>query len=182
MAIRFDIDKYNKIRDSYLAYIRDGKVDAQLSPLYETYKAYWTNDTEVKKAEQEYKQKEKAESEKRRKIAELQLKEQQEWTANEDFQEKYYIMRHRHVQNVNSSTQIANEQNKKKKKPKIRVHASIFALSGLNDVDYAVQKALAGVTGSRVESMRTKNEESRYIYKGRPQIISIPSGGMNKRR
>lgn len=70
MAIRFDIDKYNKVRDSYLAYIRDGKVDAQLSPLYDTYKTYWANDTEVKKAEQAYKLKKKAEDEKRRKIAE----------------------------------------------------------------------------------------------------------------
>jgi|GEM_PF-4628235 len=182
MAIRFDIEKYNKIRDSYLLYLGGTKIDEKTLADIEKYRIYWANDIEVKKAEQAYKLKRKAEEEKRRKITELQLKEQQEWTANEDFQEKYYIMRHRHVQNVNSSTQITNEQNKKKKKPKFRVQASIFALSGLNDVDYAVHKALAGVTGSRVESMRTKNNESRYIYKGRPQIISIPSGGMNKRR
>lgn len=71
MAIRFDIDKYNKIRDSYLAYIRDGKVDTQLSPLYETYKAYWANDTEVKEAEQQLKLKREQDEEERWRIREL---------------------------------------------------------------------------------------------------------------
>ena len=71
MAIRFDIDKYNKIRDSYLAYIRDGKIDTLLSPLYETYKAYWANDTEVKEAEQQSKLKREQDEEERWRIREL---------------------------------------------------------------------------------------------------------------
>lgn len=71
MAIRFDIDKYNKIRDSYLAYIRDGKVDTQLSPLYETYKAYWANDPEVKEAELQLKLKREQDEEERWRIREL---------------------------------------------------------------------------------------------------------------
>lgn len=206
MAIRFDIDKYNKVRDSYLAYIRVGKIDAMLSPLYNTYKVYWQNDPEVKAAEQALNERKARKSttignsitstrgtNKNGKIpAEQRItakidkihtrygKEAQ--STRKDAQGNLIIMRQKHTQDVNSSTQTTDEQNRKKKKPKVRFRAGIAALSGLNDVEYAVQKALYGVTGSRVEAMRAKNEESEYIYKRRPQIISIPSGGMNKRR
>lgn len=202
MAVRFDIDKYNKVRDSYLAYIRDGKIDAQLLPLYDTYKVYWQNDPEVKVAEKALKERKAKETTKitstkgtnkngkipaEQRIATKIDKIHTRWgkdaqSTRKDAQGNLIIMRQRHTQDVNSSTQTTDEQNRKKKKPKVRFHAGIAALSGLNDVDYAVQKALYGVTGSRVEAMRAKNEESEYIYKRRPQIISIPSGGMNKRR
>ncbi len=58
MAVRFDIDKYQKVRDSYISYLGGAKVDAQFISLYDTYKAYWQNDPEVKKAEQALKTKE----------------------------------------------------------------------------------------------------------------------------
>lgn len=58
MAIRFDIDKYQKVRESYISYLGGTPVNAQMLLLYETYKAYWQNDPEVKKAEQALKTKE----------------------------------------------------------------------------------------------------------------------------
>lgn len=91
-------------------------------------------------------------------------------------------MRHRSTYSTDNSLDITNKQSEENKKKKIKVGAGIHSLYNPDDVDDAVRKALAGVTGSRVDSMRTKNKESIYIYKGRPKIISIPSGGMNKRR
>ncbi len=206
MAVRFDIDKYNKVRDSYISYLGGAKVDTQFISLYDTYKAYWQNDPEVKAAEQAQKERKarksttignsitstkgtnkngKIPAEQRitAKIDKIHTRYRKEaQSTRKDAQGNLIIMRQRHTQDVNSSTQTTDEQNRKKKKPKVRFRAGIAALSGLNDVDYAVQKALYGVTGSRVEAMRAKNEESEYIYKRRPQIISIPSGGMNKRR
>ena len=189
MAVRFDIDKYNKVRDSYLAYIKVGKIDAQLSPLYDTYKVYWQNDPEVKTAEQALRERKARESSKigisiistngtnkNRKISAEQRitakidKIHIQWgkdaqSTRKDANGNFTIMRQRHTHNVNSSAQVTDEQNRKEEKPKVRFRAGIAALSGLNDVDYAVQKALYGVTGSRVEAMRSPKEESEYIYK-----------------
>lgn len=49
MAIRFNIDRYNIVRESYLLYLRGENIDQKMLPLYETYKVYLKNDQEIKK-------------------------------------------------------------------------------------------------------------------------------------
>ncbi len=56
MAIRFDIDKYNLVREKYLQSLRgETLIDVKFYPLIEIYKPYWQNDPEVKAAEKEHK-------------------------------------------------------------------------------------------------------------------------------
>ncbi len=58
MAIRFDIDKYNVVREQYLKFLCDEKqIDIKYTQLFEIYKTYWANDPEVKAAEKEHKAK-----------------------------------------------------------------------------------------------------------------------------
>lgn len=123
MAVRFDIDKYNKVRDSYLAYIRVGKIDALLSPLYDTYKVYWQNDPEVKAAEQALKERKRQEEEERWRIRELQKelqkeKLQREQEAKQKLAETKAILRSRfsrcapNATNQNQSTNCDTQTEK----------------------------------------------------------------------
>lgn len=58
MAIRFDIDKYRDIRNTYIQYLKGDVVpNIQQTQLFEKYKSYWKNDDEVKAAENEYRKK-----------------------------------------------------------------------------------------------------------------------------
>lgn len=58
MAIRFDIDKYRDIRNTYIQYLKGDVVpNIQQTQLFEKYKSYWQNDDEVKAAENEYRKK-----------------------------------------------------------------------------------------------------------------------------
>lgn len=58
MAIRFDIDKYRDIRNTYIRYLKGDVVpNIQQTQLFEKYKPYWQNDDEVKSAETEYRKK-----------------------------------------------------------------------------------------------------------------------------
>ena len=55
MAIRFDIGKYNEVRDVYLMYLKGEIVPSQQqTKLFEKYKSYWQNDKEIREAEIEY--------------------------------------------------------------------------------------------------------------------------------
>lgn len=56
MAIRFDIGKYNEVRDVYLMYLKGEIVPSQQqTKLFEKYKSYWQNDKEIREAEIEHK-------------------------------------------------------------------------------------------------------------------------------
>lgn len=123
MAVRFDIDKYNKVRDSYLAYIRVGKIDALLSPLYDTYKVYWQNDPEVKAAEKALKERREQEEEESWRIKELRKelwkeKLQREQEAKQKLAETKAKLRSRfsrcapNVTNQNQSTNRATPTEK----------------------------------------------------------------------
>lgn len=72
MAIRFDIDKYNVVREQYLKFLCDEKqIDIKYTQLFEIYKTYWANDPEVKAAEKAQKERREQEEEERWRIREL---------------------------------------------------------------------------------------------------------------
>lgn len=207
MAIRFDIDKFNDVKDKYIKQLNGGLFcDTQYLKLFETYKQYLDNDDDVKQAKIAHKKKEK-ERQESKKIREVfvnvveianKVEEQERRKVHPKIPKVstpprdgywedgvFYVMRHRKKTAEKEIEPKIEEAEKpkvsppKKKKPKTHFYHPVLTESTVMD---EVQSVLERVTGRKVEQMRAKSDYERKSESCRAKIISIPMGGQYRRR